>query len=72
MSAEPLSSSSDPFGDTSGHDTACNCKGCLIDTWHAELEEERKMADALNADVTRLVAKTRPLRMRSTICIATR
>jgi hypothetical protein len=35
--ADPLD-----FGpDNSGHDTDCDCKACLIDTWHAEVDEIR-------------------------------
>jgi hypothetical protein len=30
--------------DNSGHDVDCDCKACLIDTWHAEVQEVRQLA----------------------------
>jgi queuine/archaeosine tRNA-ribosyltransferase len=28
--------------DTSGHDTACDCKACLLNEWHVEVEALRR------------------------------
>jgi len=36
------------FGeDNSDHDTDCDCKACLIDTWHAEVNQERAEVERL-------------------------
>lgn len=37
------------FGeDNAGHDTDCDCKACLIDTWHAEVDELRREVQRLH------------------------
>lgn len=47
------STADDAFGpDNSGHDTDCDCKACLVDAWHAEVERLYREVARLRAGIS--------------------
>lgn len=45
--------------DNSGHDCDCDCKACLIDTWHAEVQQERALVRRYRRGLQTIVASAK-------------
>jgi hypothetical protein len=54
MTLDKAHNSAEMWGeDTTGHDTACDCKGCLLNEWEAERKQSEAEIERLRDQLER-------------------